>query len=329
MNVLKVMDEMSMIGPLHGIMDQLPKIFSIRHHLKQAVKRYTPSFNLEHFAQFNEEYATEDTCYALLHAVKWPEGFRCPQCNHHNAYTIKRKRLPLYQCVSCRHQTSLTAGTIMEKSRTPLRKWLIAIFFASQNDFSVNAMQLSQIINVTYKTAWSMFHRIRYVTSIADEYQSLTGTVIGSIGICSALTKPFLDFSPQEKPVITAASVNENNEPTYMKIKIIPTTFTTPRWLQSHANASFEAHHLAKQTKNITWYKRFQFDKKALSIRHHFKNINARLVHTYRGISKKHLQAYLDEACYRINIPAQGRSAFHELAKLCTTTTKHSISMMY
>ncbi|WP_373232266.1 transposase, partial [Cohnella sp.] len=87
----------------------------------------------------------EDECIQALFEAKWPNGFRCPRCEHTLAYLISTRRLPLYECKSCHQQTSLTVGTIFEGSRTPLHLWFQALFLHTQTN-SVNALQLSQII---------------------------------------------------------------------------------------------------------------------------------------------------------------------------------------
>jgi transposase-like protein len=67
-----------------------------------------------------DRFSTEEACINYLFQVKWPHDFLCPRCETRQAYTIYTRRLPLYECTSCRHQTSLTVGTVMEGSKTEL-----------------------------------------------------------------------------------------------------------------------------------------------------------------------------------------------------------------
>ena len=101
--------------------------------------------------QFQQQFPTEEACRDYFFSKKWPSGFSCPQCGHSHAYITSTRRLPLYQCLQCHHQTSLTAGTIMAGSRTSLHKWLTAIFLISRTEQGTNAVALSKIISVTYK----------------------------------------------------------------------------------------------------------------------------------------------------------------------------------
>ena len=118
---------------------------------------------------------TEEDCIPILYHAKWPHGFKCPYCQHNEAYLIRTRRLPLYECRECRYQTSLTADTILANSRTSLRKWITAIWLVSRSDKGINAVQLHTIIQVTYKTSWLMLHKIRASIHIEDQNQQLNG----------------------------------------------------------------------------------------------------------------------------------------------------------
>jgi len=126
---------------------------------------------------FQKRFASESDCYDYLSDLKWPNGYLCPRCSHDRAIVMTIRRMPLYQCRSCHHQTTLTAGTIMEGSRTPLRKWLSAFFFLSIDEIGVNALQMQTLLQVTYKTAWSICQKIRQAISQLDAEQPLSGLV--------------------------------------------------------------------------------------------------------------------------------------------------------
>lgn len=126
---------------------------------------------------------SEQDCMLALYKSKWPDGFRCPRCAHHEAYRIATRKLPLFECKNCRTQTSLIAGTIMEGTRTPLSSWFLAIsLLAAPN--GINAKQLARTISVTYKTAWLICHKIRHAMRCAEQKSLLTGVVRIASGIC-------------------------------------------------------------------------------------------------------------------------------------------------
>ena len=76
--------------------------------------------------QFLDWFPDDDACIEYLEGIRWPDGFTCPQCGVVDAaYRTSRGRLI---CRHCRHQCTVTAGTIFEKTRTPLRSWLAAVW---------------------------------------------------------------------------------------------------------------------------------------------------------------------------------------------------------
>ena len=96
-----------------------------------------------------------------LEALRWPDGAECPHCSLINATAIKGGRDGLYQCNACREQFTVTVGTLFEKSKIPLNKWLLANHLLCASKKGMSAAQIGRMLGVTYKTAWFMMHRIR------------------------------------------------------------------------------------------------------------------------------------------------------------------------
>ena len=98
------------------------------------MSRYVdPKANTYSLIEFQSKYGTEESCEHALFQLKWPDGFKCPKCGFCHCTVIGGRRLPLYQCPACRHQTSATAGTIMANSKLSLVKWFLALHFAATN----------------------------------------------------------------------------------------------------------------------------------------------------------------------------------------------------
>jgi transposase-like protein len=76
-------------------------------------------------ASFVARFHTEEACADYLFQIKWPNGFDCPRCHHHQYYQTTTRRLPLYECTHCHHQASLTVGTVMKGSRTPVKLFMV------------------------------------------------------------------------------------------------------------------------------------------------------------------------------------------------------------
>lgn len=97
-----------------------------------------------------------------LEATLWPNGPTCPHCG--SIYTAYITRKPgLYRCGAkeCRMDFTVTVGTVFERSKIPLHKWLLASFLLCSSKKGMSAHQLHRTIGVTYKTAWFMAHRLR------------------------------------------------------------------------------------------------------------------------------------------------------------------------
>ena len=110
--------------------------------------------------QFQSEFATEEACQQYLAACRWPDGFVCPRCEHGRAYCMEKQRL--WQCVACKHQVSLTSGTVLHKTRTPLTVWFWAAYLMTTDKRGVSAVLLQRQLGLSrYETAWMMLHKLR------------------------------------------------------------------------------------------------------------------------------------------------------------------------
>lgn len=107
-----------------------------------------------------------DKARAFMERERWPHGPICPHCGNVDKAKItalqgKAHRPGLYQCKECNEQFTVTVGTVYERSKIPLNKWLMAIFMLNAGKKGTSAHQIHRQLGVTYKTAWFMCHRIR------------------------------------------------------------------------------------------------------------------------------------------------------------------------
>lgn len=109
---------------------------------------------------FDRQFPDEDSCLEWLRDYLWPAGISCKNCQRVTKHYRVATR-PSYSCEFCGNHVHPMAGTIYEKSTTPLRLWFHAIFLLSSTRCGISAKQLEREIGVTYKTAWRMFDRIR------------------------------------------------------------------------------------------------------------------------------------------------------------------------
>ena len=118
-----------------------------------------PDFPLTILA-FQQRFGTEEACREYLFASRWPEGFVCPCCGARDAGGETRRQL--WICTVCGRQTSITAGTVMLKTRLPLRTWFWAAYLVSTFHPGISAKQLQRQLGIgCHETAWAMLHKLR------------------------------------------------------------------------------------------------------------------------------------------------------------------------
>jgi len=124
--------------------------------------------------EFEERFSSEEACLEYLYQVRWPDGFYCPQCGGRDAWNTKRG---LYRCKHCDLQVSVTAGTIFQGTRKPLRLWFRAIWYITNQKHGVSAMGLRNVLGVNrYKTVWTWLHKLRFAM-VRPGRDRLSGTV--------------------------------------------------------------------------------------------------------------------------------------------------------
>jgi transposase-like protein len=111
------------------------------------------------WGEFERRFATAEACQAYLVQLRWPDGFRCPKCGGTKAWPVRKV---LFQCSACGRQTSVTAGTIFQDTRTPLPTWFRAMWWVSSQRTGASARGLQQVLGLgSYETAWTWLHKLR------------------------------------------------------------------------------------------------------------------------------------------------------------------------
>jgi len=284
---------------------------------------------------FQQHFATEESCRDRLFKLRWIEGFRCPRCNCDTAYFLEKRML--YQCTSCKHQTSLTAGTVMHKTRTPLVKWFWAIYLVSTDKRGLSALALSRKVGIGLKCAWTMLHKIRKAMEARDsEYQ-----LAGLIQVDDAFFKGGINKGGDKRgrgtnkvPVIVMAAVKDDAI-TFAKMEVVDAVDSAniKSVLMEHVAPGQTIRSDGYPAYNVVKKSNFSHDKKTVYPKNGaprydvlrwvnilISNAKAFILGTYHGVQKKHLQRYLDEFCYRFNRrfwPSQG---FDRLLLACSRT---------
>jgi len=266
--------------------------------------------------EFQATFPDEQACWEALRRARWPEGFVCPRCGHEASSWISTRRLE--QCCRCRYQCSVTAGTVFHRTRVPLLTWFWAIFFVARHKKGISALQLQRDTGFgSYKTAWSMLHRLRSALRHRPEAR-LAGLVEvdetyvggherGRRGGREVLHKSIVAVAVEQRPhsagrarlsVLQGVTFQQDLGP-FVQARIDPrrTTVRTdgfPVYLGLSAEGirhdrKIQGSDRAHSTKILPWSHTI------------FGNLKTWLRGTFHGVSAKHLPRYLDEFVYRFD----------------------------
>lgn len=265
--------------------------------------------------EFMEMYPTEDACRRALFEARWREGFCCPRCACTMAWYLRGRGL--YECAGCGYQASVTAGTLLHKTRTDLRKWLLAIWLLASMKKPPSAAELSRQLGVTGKTAWLLRRKITHAMRRGEHELLLRGVVeldeslVGGRGRGSGKRgrtsphKTLVAISAEQTPqgglgrahLRVIENVSAKTLTNAARAQIEPgSTVKTDGWQAYQALSAVgylhEPHVQAAPqaaAELLPWahivisnFKRWQLD-------------------VFHGVSAAHLQSYLDEFCYRLN----------------------------
>ena len=111
------------------------------------------------FQELREWFPDDGACLEYLALLRWPEGFVCPQCQDREFW---RTGAGLWMCQSCSRRTSVTAGTIFHRTRTPLSTWFAAAWLVTSQKNGLSAQGLQRVLGLrSYETAWAWMHKLR------------------------------------------------------------------------------------------------------------------------------------------------------------------------
>lgn len=271
--------------------------------------------------RFQDANAARD----YLEAQRWPNGPVCPHCGNADPDKIttlrgKAHRPGLYQCNECREQFTVTVGSVMERSKIPLNKWLMAMHLMGASKKGMSAHQLHRMLGVTYQSAWFLAHRIR--EAMGDPEPNKSGGPLGGKGKVveadetvvggKAKNRAFREPAPK-KVVLTlverdgrARSFHVANvtaktlRPTVVKHVSRKSTLMTDE--ASHyvkMGREFDAHHAVDHSRDEYAYKLDGRTVSTNNAENYFSIFKRGVIGTYHSISEAHLSRYLAEFDFR------------------------------
>jgi transposase-like protein len=267
-----------------------------------------------------EQFGTDDKCREALTHLRWPKGVKCLRCGHDKVTPVNDRKV--YDCNSCHYQFSVMVGTMFADTHLPLTKWFFVTYLMTESKKGISASQVYRMLGKkSYKTAWYLCHRIRAAMAAAEDRDKLGGTIeidetfvggkqrghqhkVGNpeckkevvIGIRQRGPKGELRFfhASDVKSGTLAKYIRENVS---SDVDVIMTDE-----FQGYPKALHDAgviceHKTIKHKDGIYAVG----DVYTNTVESAFSLLKRGIIGTWHKISAKHLQAYLDEMCFRFD----------------------------
>lgn len=278
--------------------------------------------------EFQDRFATDAACLEYLAVSRWPEGFICPGCDWHCAWVLERRHL--WECSACSVQTSVTSGTVMHGTRTPLRTWFWAAYLVATHHPGISAKQLQRQLGLSrYETAWLILQKLRRAM-VAPERSPLTGEVEIDEFWLGGYEEGLKGSRQHGKKALVGAAIEVRGAGSgRLRLQVLANS--RGKTLEAFAKATTAGgaivhtdglnsyaglaklgyeHRPRKQTGAAP------DDQMLPRVHRAISNLKAWMHGTHRGVSNEHLPVYLDEFVFRHNRRGTPMAAFQTLLGL-------------
>ncbi len=278
--------------------------------------------------EFQRMFPDESACLSYLHALRWPEGFSCESCGAEAHYSYPQRRAVV--CRSCRKHVRLTAGTMLHRSRLPLVTWFHAVFLVATLTPGISAVQLQRQLGLSrYETAFQLLHKIRSAM-VAPGREPLRGTVeVDECFIGGVHPGGKRGRSTDKKTLVVGAvevrrgKGRRKRVAGRLRLRAIPdaSAATLLAFLRDHVRAKSrvltDGHQGYRGASGKGYGHRPETAALLPLVHRTFANLKTWLRGTHHDrVERQHLQAYLNEFCFRHNRRFWPFSAFLRLLTL-------------
>jgi transposase-like protein len=260
--------------------------------------------------EFQRRFATEDDCRAALEQARWPEGFVCPRCEGTKATRHGPRKL--LQCSACRYQVSVTAGTILHRTHIPLQKWFWAMWLVAQDKGGVSALRLARQLELSYRAAWGLLHKLRKAMAARDANYTLTGSIEMDDAFFGGPASGKRGRGAANKTKVVVMVENREERAGFIGMKTVPrvssaeigaaaTKIAPGQEIRTDGHSAYRTLAALGHTHHAQPVPPDQVRELLPWVHIAISNAKTFLLGTYHGVSHKYLQTYLDEFCYRFN----------------------------
>ena len=306
---------------------------------KKKKKRVKNEINLVNLI---DRFSCEEKCRDFLELLRWPDEVCCTRCGDTDLCEIPKRHK--WACLGCGYHFSVTAGTIMHDSHLPLRKWFLAIYLMLESKKGMSANQLKRTLNVHYKTAWYLCHRIRAALAHTEiEGPTLFGVV--EVEVEETLIggkRRGVGRGNREGKTWVAGAVQRGGK---IRLESIPNVKKTTLhgFIGRHVRDETEAiytdelksylgisdHNTCHQTVHHSIEEWVVGDVHTNSVEGVWSLFKRSIVGAFHKVSKKHLDRYLEELEWRFNNrdnPYIFRDALRKIVRAETLTYRELIA---
>ena len=265
-----------------------------------------------------ENFGTDDKCREALTHLRWPKGIRCLRCGHDKVTPVSERKV--YDCNSCHYQFSATVGTMFHDSHLPLTKWFFVTYLMTESKKGISASQIYRMLGKkSYKTAWYLCHRIRAAMAAASDRPKLGGTIEVDETFVGGKQRGHQHKAghPECKKEVVIGIRQRGGECRFFHASDVKSG-TLAKYIRENISTDVDV----IMTDEFAGYPKALHDAGVLcghkTIKHKdgiyavgdiYTNtvesalslLKRGIVGTWHKISAKHLQAYLDEMCFRFD----------------------------
>jgi transposase-like protein/predicted RNA-binding Zn-ribbon protein involved in translation (DUF1610 family) len=275
--------------------------------------------------QFQRAFPDEQTCAEFLFDRRWPQGFVCPACGRGRAALLKSRAFT-YECIDCGRQTSVTAGTMLHRSKLPLTVWFWAAHLMATHSNGMSALQLMPQLGLTYQTAWLLTQKLRR-SMVDPDRELLKGIVeVDQTEIPFRTSDVFFDPTRSGKIIVVGAvdratgktpKIKPIGSPYFgtrsarVRLAVIPDNSATSLHAFIRANVAPGTTLITDGHRSYLGLPGYRHDPHTVGnmaghvllpwIHRVFSLLKRWALGTYHGVRRKHIDSYLNEFVFRFN----------------------------